>query len=283
MRFSERNGYKPIRSIIQKESMDERLRVSLWNVLHECLWDRAFSNQESFCTLDSHLGKLIKSYWSTFFQLPLDLIPEEFEEALQQIRKYFFNFKWYETYDFIENTIEYYPTWYVSPNFKFIDDLNNVLERENSAYRIINEHVIEITSEQEIQSIETALENTNQYLGVQQHLNQALKLMSDRQKPDYRNSIKESVSALEGMCQKILKKDKVTLGDAIGQIEKQYPIHPALKASIKSLYGYTSDADGIRHAMLDESNLSYIDAKFMLVACTNFINYLIDKTKDHPN
>ncbi len=92
MRFSERNGYKPIRSIIQKESMDERLRVSLWNVLHECLWDRAFSNQESFCTLDSHLGKLIKSYWSTFFQLPLDLIPEEFEEALQQIRKYFFNF-----------------------------------------------------------------------------------------------------------------------------------------------------------------------------------------------
>ncbi len=63
----------------------------------------------------------------------------------------------------------------------------------------------------------------------------------------------------------------------------QYPIHPALKASIKSLYGYTSDADGIRHAMLYESNLSYIDAKFILVACTNFINYLIDKTKDHQN
>lgn len=283
MRFSERYGYKPVREIIQKESMDEHLRVSLWNVLHECLWDRAFSNQESFYTLDSHLSKLIKSYWSTFFQLPLDLIPEEFEEALQQIRKYFFNFKWYETYDFIENTIEYYPTWYVSPNFKFIDDLNNVLERENSAYRIINEHVIEITSEQEILSIEETLEKSSPYSGVQQHVQQALKLMSDRQNPDYRNSIKESVSALEGMCQKILKKDKVTLGDAISQIEKQYPIHPALKASIKSLYGYTSDADGIRHAMLDESNLSYIDAKFMLVACTNFINYLIDKTKDHQN
>ena len=40
------------------------------------------------------------------------------------------------------------------------------------------------------------------------------------------------------------------------------------------------DADGIRHAMLEESNLSYIDAKFMLVACTNFINYLIEKTTD---
>ena len=81
---------------------------------------------------------------------------------------------------------------------------------------------------------------------------------------------------------KILNKDKVTLVEAIGQIEKQFPIHSALKNSIKSLYGYTSDGDGIRHAMLEEPNLTYIDAKFMLVACTNFINYLIDKTKD-PN
>ena len=199
------------------------------------------------------------------------------------IRDYFFNCAWHEIYSLIEETIKHYPYQRVSNKDSFITNINNMLERENSAYRIINDEIIPITSEQEIQSIETALENTNQYLGVQQHLNQALKLMSDRQKPDYRNSIKESVSALEGMCQKILKKDKVTLGDAIGQIEKQYPIHPALKASIKSLYGYTSDADGIRHAMLDESNLSYIDAKFMLVACTNFINYLIDKTRDHPN
>ncbi len=32
-----------------------------------------------------------------------------------------------------------------------------MLERENSAYRIINDEIIPITSEQEIQSIETAL------------------------------------------------------------------------------------------------------------------------------
>ena len=62
------------------------------------------------------------------------------------------------------------------------------MEKENSVYRIINNEVTPITSEQEIQSIEDALENANQYSGVQQHLNQALKLMSDRQNPDYRNS-----------------------------------------------------------------------------------------------
>ena len=33
MRFSERYGYKPIREIIQKESMDDDLKNGLWNVL----------------------------------------------------------------------------------------------------------------------------------------------------------------------------------------------------------------------------------------------------------
>ena len=70
----------------------------------------------------------------------------------------------------------------------FIKSINNTLERENSAYRIINDEITQITSKQEIQSIEEAFENTSPYSGVQQHLNQALKLMSDRQNPDYRNS-----------------------------------------------------------------------------------------------
>lgn len=264
--------------------MEGALKNGLWSVFHSYIWNRIEHghNQSSF-TRNSNIYSLVESYWLNLFKNPTDTIPQWTSDSLKIIRDYFFNCAWHEIYSLIEETIEHYPYQRVSNKDSFITNINNMLERENSAYRIINDEIIPITSEQEIQSIETALENTNQYLGVQQHLNQALKLMSDRQKPDYRNSIKESVSALEGMCQKILKKDKVTLGDAIGQIEKQYPIHPALKASIKSLYGYTSDADGIRHAMLDESNLSYIDAKFMLVACTNFINYLIDKTKGHQN
>lgn len=130
------------------------------------------------------------------------------------------------------------------------------MEKENSAYRIINNEITPITSEQEIQSIEDALKNTNQYSGVQQHLNQALKLMSDRQNPDYRNSIKESISAVESICKIVTNEDKATLGKALKIIEDKHGLHPALKGSLSQLYGYTSDANGIRHAMLEESNLS---------------------------
>lgn len=51
-------------------------------------------------------------------------------------------------------------------------------------------------------------------------------------------------------------------------------MHPALKGSFEKLYGYTSDAEGIRHALLDEPNLDFEDAKFMLVSCSAFVNYL---------
>lgn len=189
---------------------------------------------------------------------------------------FFKEWKWYEIYDFIEFCVDRFP---FNNKDVFVQMLDNSLTEGNSAYRIISEKITEITSEQEIQSIEEAVNNTNPYSGVQQHLKQALTLMSDRKNPDYRNSIKESISAVESICKIVTQDDKATLGKALKIIEDKFGLHEALKKSLSQLYGYTSDADGIRHAMLEESNLSYIDAKFMLVACTNFINYLIDKTK----
>ncbi|MGR6868629.1 AbiJ-NTD4 domain-containing protein, partial [Acinetobacter baumannii] len=58
-------------------------------------------------------------------------------------------------------------------------------------------------------------------------------------------------------------------------------LHPAFKKALTSLYGYTSDSDGIRHALLDESTISYSDAKYMLVSCSAFINYVIGKISEN--
>lgn len=281
MRFSERYGYKPIREIIQKESMDDNLRNGIWSLFTIYLWNQVdYSSYQSHGNINtSNLKTLIIAYWLNFFKQPIDTIPIQFEKVLYKVRSSFFNCEWHEVYSFIEETLENYPREFKKNKEFFTKELNKCLEKENSAYRIINNEITPITSEQEIQSIEDTLKNTNQYSGVQQHLNQALKLMSDRQNPDYRNSIKESISAVESICKIVTNEDKATLGKALKIIEDKHGLHAALKGSLSQLYGYTSDADGIRHAMLEESNLSYIDAKFMLVACTNFINYLIEKTK----
>ena len=53
-------------------------------------------------------------------------------------------------------------------------------------------------------------------------------------------------------------------------------IHSGLKSAFIILYGYTSDANGIRHAGdIGGASSTFEEAKFMLVSCSAFINYLI--------
>lgn len=279
MRFSERYGYKPVREIIQKKSINEELKNRLWNLINFYIFNKYKKNlpmQKISPIAESNLNTYFANFYHNHLKESIDEIPNTVTEGIEEVRSLYFNeYRWYEIYDFIEFCILHYPF----EEFKqgFLDSINLVLEQENSAYTIVNNLVIEITSEQEIQSIEQALQNSNPYSGVQQHLSQALQLMSDRQNRDYRNSIKESISAVESICKIVTNNPNASLGQALKNIKK---LPPTLQLSMDKLYGYTSREDGIRHAMLEESNLSYIDAKFMLVACTNFINYLIEKTKD---
>jgi hypothetical protein len=103
-------------------------------------------------------------------------------------------------------------------------------------------------------------------------------LLSNRQKPDYRNSIKESISAVEALCRIVGGTPKATLGDALKQIETKVKMHPALREAFGKLYGYTNEAEGIRHSLLDEPNLRLEDARYMVVTCSAFVNYVVSKS-----
>ncbi len=136
-----------------------------------------------------------------------------------------------------------------------------------------------ITDEEELSEIEKALKNPID--SVKEHIKQSLSLFSDRENPDYRNSIKEAISAVESLCRIISDNPNATLGDALKHIEKSdnVELHPALKDAFSKLYGWTSDKkSGIRHGFMDITNLSDEDARFMLIACSAFINYLFEKS-----
>ena len=148
------------------------------------------------------------------------------------------------------------------------------MKGENSAYRLVGEFITQITSEEEIIEIEEALDETAPFKPVSIQINDSLKFLSDRKSPNYRNSIKESISAVESLCRIITKKEKSTLGQLLKLIEVKIGLHGALKAAFSQLYGYTSDKDGIRHGLLDETNIDFEEAKFMLVVCSAFINYV---------
>ena len=268
MLFSQRKGIKPVKSIIQINSMDIALRNGLWNVLFSFYW--SYSEEWSSGNIDT----LFKSLWHSYFKQPLDTL---LDKGHKTIRGYFFKCKWYEVYDFVEFVAQNYPDATKESNKKFMDACNSILERELSAYRFVGGRITEITSEEEISEIEEALRITEPIRNVRTHIKTALDLLADRKSPDYRNSIKESISAVEAVSELIAKNPKATLGQALKEIETKVSLHPALKSAFSSLYGYTSSADGIRHALLDDPNLTFDDAKFMLVSCSAFVNYLVAK------
>jgi hypothetical protein len=67
------------------------------------------------------------------------------------------------------------------------------------------------------------------------------------------------------------------LGGALKVLKLKIPIHPALEQGLLKIYGYTSDGDGIRHALTEEPNLDQEDAQFMMIVSSAFVNYLIAK------
>src|SRR5206468_3589043 len=104
----------------------------------------------------------------------------------------------------------------------FTQYCNQILEKEFSAYRFVGDKITPITSKEEISEINNAINSPLQ--SVNEHLNRALALLSDRENPDSRNSIKESISAVEAICQKITGKESATLGDALNVIRDKQQI-----------------------------------------------------------
>ena len=282
MKFSQRIGKTNIRKTLQVESIDERLENRLWNTILDDFFYK-FKDRS-----DDDLEQVCFYIWTEFFCNRKDEIPQygfntlstDTSKVISYIKEWFFKVYWYEIYDFIEFIAEIDNK---ALKFGFIKSCNDALKKEMAGYRIIDESIVQITSEEEVAEIEEAIDNSSIWEPVNVHLKTAIEYLADREHPDYRNSVKESISSIEALVGIISGEQNLTLGQALNKIEEKYPIHGALKNAFSSLYGYTSDSGGIRHSLTeDDIDVSMEDAKFMLVTCSAFINYLkakIDKEK----
>ena len=262
--FSQRMGHSPFKHTIQVNSIDDSLRNALWNDLTRYVW--RYSNY-------SEWYPFLDDIWMNVFGMLLDSKPVRFLKP-NDLKDYYFKLKWYEVYDFIEFVANRCPFEAVSK--EFVAACNYTLQKEVSAYRFVGKRITPLTSDQEIAEVEEALTVSKPFTP---HLDRALALLDDKKSPDYPNSIKESISAVEATCRLITGDPKVTLGKALDRLEKRQKVglHEKLKAAFQNLYWYTSDAQGIRHGMVGKPDLDGEDAKFMLIACSAFINYLVAK------
>ena len=262
-----------MRDRIQVESIDEDLRNGLWNLLTLHVWNHVKNPGQNWNMRSSEnreINALCLKLWHNYFKKPIDQLSDHWSNVHDVLRKYFFGCPWYEVYDFLEFIHNNYDKHQFSE--KFAASCNTILERESSAYRFVSGSIASITEPSEIAEVEAAISSSPS--PVRAHLDRALDLLTSRDSPDYRNSVKESISAVESLVSLRLGTDKGTLGQMLKQLEESGNLHPALKAAFSSLYGYTSDQGGVRHALLDKDSVVHAYAQFMLVTCSAFINYV---------
>jgi hypothetical protein len=179
---------------------------------------------------------------------------------IDQLKQKFNELEWNRVYDFLEFLISI-------ENFEpYKNDL--VL----SLNQVIDNIIVPLISEIEVEEIEKAVQS--KYSQTSNHIKKALELYSKRPIADYKNSIKESISAIEALARIILNKPSATLS----ALAEKLNIHPAFKEGIKKLYSWTSDEGGIRHSENGkELNIGVNEARYMLVQCSALANYIISK------
>jgi len=279
--FSKRMGYSPTDDLFVRE----RMNVAIQNAICNCYDDFKVNIEHVYYTSTDVYQEMERYLWRYFLNQKISEFSNgyEYKVVLKSVILDV-SYPWFKKLDVIEASLDYLYdlssqfTCYRGVIDKLVESLNFEFERLNFAYRIIDKQIVEVTAEEEIVSIKKALEENND--SIREHLTNALKLCSKRPAGDYRNSIKESISAVEVICRK--KTGERDLGKALSKLEKNGVIIPQmLKTAFNNLYAYTNDkVTGIRHALMDDEG-TYMpgadEAIFMIVSCSAFINYLNKK------
>lgn len=290
MNFSQRIGKTNFENTLQVESLNYKTRMKLWNYHYSLLFITFKNLRAKKLTMDDFLNNddsYIKFWiciWEDYFDYPLDEFNlnsylMNIDKFKKLIKDHFLDAEWNKVLDIIE--FLYIPIkkfeYSMNAKYNYEDQINLIFDNNNVGYRFLNKIITPIFNQNELESIEQVI-NNEKYKSINKHMTNALNYLSDRKRPDYKNSIKESISAVESISKIIMNNENVSLSKVIEKLGSKIYLNNNFKKGIKYLYDYTSDEDGIRHGAFNTSdNVTKSDAKFMLVICSAFVNYLIEK------
>jgi hypothetical protein len=155
-------------------------------------------------------------------------------------------------------------------------ELADAFVTARAAYRVFdNNHIAAIGTAEQAAAFERAIADAeaNNSTAVRKQLIAAGVALRNS---DWAASVRESIHAVEAMAVRLVP-GADTLGAALKVLEQRGYLHGGLKAAFGSLYGYSSDEEGVRHALVfgDEAQVDEADALFMLGACASFVSYLL--------
>jgi len=185
---------------------------------------------------------------------------------IRQLAEEFKNLEWDQVYSLVELVLSE-----VSGDRRntAVEEINRIFHEEGVPYKIVRGKVVQLMTDTESNEIVKAQASST---SAAIHLNKAAGLFNKRPIPDYSNSVKESILAVESIVKGIDGNENGTLSSVLPKLK----LHKSLEIGIKNLYDWTSDEGGIRHGLTDgDKEPDEYDARFMLVQCASIVNYLI--------
>jgi len=275
--FAERMGLREKRTLIQSAELDEETRTGLWNIL--VILRGIFDERSMGIYARPTEDELLNSLWTRHFKRPLDELPHP-GRTWEKVKKEILEGQWFDALDVLERTVKVLAHAEEErgegDRDAFADAINDRFETYLVGYRFIGNEITPVDSNAEAEAIESALEDAVSVAGARHALERAVELLADRQSPDYPNSVKESISAVEAVTRKVTGES--TLGAGLKKLQASgLTIHPALRDGWLKLYGWASDEDGVRHGAIDAASIDQTMAKYILVSCSAFVSYLTEE------
>ena len=160
----------------------------------------------------------------------------------------------------------------------FAATLSDVLDEEKAGYKliIIDENdkqclIVPLTNNLELNEVDAACHT--KYDSVNNNIETAIRLFSDRKNPDYTNAVKSATSAVESASCIVDDKAK-TLGEAIKRLKKSGTgINQRLIEGLEKLYAYANET--VRHGTSEPIEITQSETRLMIVTCSAIANFIL--------
>lgn len=269
--FSQAEGAEAIPSQLALRQISRPLAVQLWDILYSSIVGDMRMYNKSYSLGVMWTNVLIEYHMEVLGQFS-STFSDEFVTWRDRLQKLFSDGNYIKILELVQFVIR-------SPHKPegIVKQFAAALSRHQAAYFIDGDTIYPKASLEEGVALVDALNALRQseYGGARSHLSAASRLLGSG---DYSGSVRESISAVESIAH-VLEPNATKLGAALSKLEGSGRIHGGLKVAFAALYGYASDAEGIRHALVFDSKaeVDEADALFMIGACASFVTFVIRK------
>lgn len=156
----------------------------------------------------------------------------------------------------------------------FIDEFFAYEFIKGSVIRKGRKHTVETTDQAQYVMSDNRLQN------ARIHYSKALGFFRDRKQPDYTNTVKEAVCAIESAGKSLFPQAKAaTLGNLakwFQQKNNNIPMPPTLAKAIDNIYVLRNSGEGVAHGSTNGDEITAAIAEYILSLSASTIIYLVD-------